>query len=132
MFAVFFVFVPASPAWCREIIFGSVLLACVVVSYMLAPLIPIDCFRSIIYPAQNVAVITVLVINTGAMFTHSEGIRARHVFAWITGTLSVLMIASSIYRMFVNAELSTVVISTSSLPTTALRKRNRSWNSIRT
>lgn len=89
----------------REIIFGSVLLACVVVSYMLAPLIPIDCFRSIIYPAQNVAIITVLMINTWAMFTHSEGIRARYVYAWITGTLSVLIIASSIYRMFVNAEL---------------------------
>ena len=60
----------------REIIFGSVLLACVVVSYMLAPLIPIDCFRSIIYPAQNIALITVLLINTWAMFIHSEGIRA--------------------------------------------------------
>ena len=89
----------------REFIFGSILLACVVVSYMLAPLIPLDWFRSIIYPAQNTSIITVLVINTWAMSVHTEGIRARYVYAWITGTLSVLMIASVIYRMSVNAEL---------------------------
>lgn len=89
----------------REFVFGAVLLFCVVVSYMLAPLIPIDCFRSIIYPAQNTSIITVLVINTWAMARHSDGIRARYVYAWITGTLSVLMIASAAYRMIVNAEL---------------------------
>ena len=89
----------------EEGLFGLGLLACVVVSYGLAPLIPIDIFRSIISPMQNAAIITVTLINTWAMARHSEGIRVRSVYAWIMGVLSLIMIAGVTYRMSVNAEL---------------------------
>ena len=89
----------------EEGLFGLGLLACVVVSYGLAPLIPIDIFRSIISPIQNTAIITVTLINTWAMARHSEGIRVRYVYAWIMGVLSLIMIAGVTYRMSVNAEL---------------------------
>ena len=89
----------------EEGLFGLGLLACVVVSYGLAPLIPIDIFRSIISPIQNTAIITVTLINTWAMARHSEGIRVRYVYARIMGVLSLIMIAGVTYRMFVNAEL---------------------------
>ncbi len=88
-----------------EMVFGFVLLAGVVVSYGLAPLIPIDIFLSIISPMQNTAIITVTLINTWAMARHSEGIRVRYVYAWIMGVLSLIMIAGVTYRMSVNAEL---------------------------
>ena len=88
-----------------EEVFGLVLFACMVLSYALAPLIPIDIFRSIISPIQNTAIITVTLINTWAMARHSEGIRVRYVYAWIMGVLSLIMIAGVTYRMFVNAEL---------------------------
>ncbi len=88
-----------------EVVFGLALTAAMVLSYILAPLIPIDLFRKIIYPVQNTAIITVLLINTWTMARHSEGIRARYVHAWITGTLSVVMIAGACYRMYVNADL---------------------------
>lgn len=89
----------------EEGLFELGLLACVVVSYGLSPLIPIDIFRSIISPIQNTAIITVTLINTWAMARHSEGIRVRCVYAWIMGVLSLIMIAGVTYRMFVNAEL---------------------------
>lgn len=89
----------------EEGLFGLGLLACVVVSYGLAPLIPIDIFRSIISPMQNAAIITVTLINTWAMARHSEGIRVRYVYAWIMGVLSLIIMAGVTYRMFVNAEL---------------------------
>ena len=88
-----------------EIVFGSVLLAAMVVSYLLAPFIPLDIYRSIVYPTQVAALITVLVINTWAMSRHSEGIRVRYVFAWIMGTLAVLIIAGACYRMFSHSDL---------------------------
>ena len=89
----------------EECLFGLGLLACVVVSYGLAPLIPIDIFRSIISPIQNTAIITVTLLFTWAMARHSEGIRVRYVQAWIMATFSVIMIAGVTYRMFVNADL---------------------------
>ena len=89
----------------EECLFGLGLLACVVVSYGLAPLIPIDIFRSIISPIQNTAIITVTLLSTWAMIRHSEGIRVRYVQAWIMGTISAIMIAGVSYRMSVNAEL---------------------------
>lgn len=88
-----------------EFIFGFVLLGCVGLSYMLAPLIPNDIFYLIISPVQNTAIITVTVINTWAMFRHSEGIRVRHIFAWISVSLSVVMILGVSYRMVVNSQL---------------------------
>ena len=88
-----------------EVIFGLLLTLTTVASYLVAPFIPIDLFRKIIYPAQNTAIITVLLINTWAMCRHSEGIRVRYVYAWISGTFAVLMIAGTCFRLMVNAEL---------------------------
>ena len=88
-----------------ELVFGLLLFAAVVVSYALAPLIPIDIFRSIISPIQNTAIITVTLISTWAMIRHTDGIRVRYVQAWIMGTISAIMIAGVSYRMSVNAEL---------------------------
>lgn len=89
----------------EECLFGLGLLACVVVSYGLAPLIPIDIFRSIISPIQNAAIITVTLLFTWVMIRHTNGIRVRYVQAWIMATFSVIMIAGVTYRMFVNADL---------------------------
>ena len=89
----------------EECLFGLGLLACMVLSYGLAPLIPIDIFRSIISPVQNTAIITVTLLSTWAMIRHTDGIRVRYVQAWIMGTISAIMIAGVSYRMSVNAEL---------------------------
>jgi len=88
-----------------EFVFGLVLLACVAVSIALEPLIPNDIFYQIISPIQTTAIITVSLVSTWAMWRHSEGIRVRHVYAWIMGTMSVVMTAGVVYRMLVNAEL---------------------------
>ena len=89
----------------EEYLFGLVLLALVVLSFGLAPLIPHKLFYEIISPVQNTAIITVTVLCTWAMIRHSDGIRVRYVQAWIMGTISAIMIAGVSYRMFVNAEL---------------------------
>ena len=89
----------------EECLFGLILLALVGLSYWLAPLIPHKLFYEIISPVQNTAIITVSLLWTWAMTCHSDGIRVRHVQAWIMGTFSAIMIAGVGYRMFVNAEL---------------------------
>ncbi len=89
----------------EEYLFGLVLLALVVLSYWLAPLIPHKLFYEIISPIQNAAIITVTLLCTWAMIRHTDGIRVRYVQAWIMGTFSAIMIGSVCYRMFVNAEL---------------------------
>ena len=89
----------------EEYLFGLVLLALVVLSYGLAPLIPHKVFYELISPVQNTAIITVTLLWTWAMIRHSDGIRVRYVQAWIMATFSVIMIAGVTYRMFVNAEL---------------------------
>ena len=88
-----------------EFVFGLLLFAAVVVSYILSPLIPSDLFRSIIAPVQNTAVITVTLINTWAMFRHNEGLRIRRIYAWFMAALTVLMIVGLCYRFRVNSEL---------------------------
>lgn len=88
-----------------EVVFGSILTLATVLSYLLAPFIPLDIYRSIVYPTQVTALITVLLINTWAMSRHSEGIRVRYVCAWITGTLAVLVIAGACYRLFSHSDL---------------------------
>ena len=88
-----------------ELVFGLLLFAAVVVSYVLAPLIPAYIFSSIISPVQNTAIITVTLINTWTMARHSNGIRVRRIFAWIMASMSVLMILGVGYRMSVNAEM---------------------------
>ena len=89
----------------EEYLFGLVLLALVVLSYGLAPLIPHKVFYEIIYPVQNTAIITVTLLFTWAMIRHTDGIRVRYVQAWIMAVFSVIMIAGVSYRMFDNAEL---------------------------
>ncbi len=89
----------------EEGLFGLGLLACVVVSYGLAPLIPHTLFYVFISPVQNTAIITVTLISTWAMARHTDGIRVRYVQAWIMAAFSVIMIAGVIYCMFTNAEL---------------------------
>lgn len=88
-----------------EAAFGIVLMAAVLLSYALAPLIPADIFRKFISPVQNTAVITVTLINTWAMFRHSEGLRIRRKYAWIMAALTVLFVVGVCYRFKVNAEL---------------------------
>ena len=88
-----------------EAAFEIVLIAAVALSYILSPLIPVDIFRSIISPAQNTAVITVTLINTWAMFRHSEGLRIRRIYAWIMAVLTVLFVVGICYRFKINAEL---------------------------
>lgn len=88
-----------------EFLFGWLLLAAVVLSYALAPLIPAGIFRSIVSPIQNTAIITVTLINTWAMFRHNNGIRVRRINAMIMASLTVLMIVGVCYRMSVNYEL---------------------------
>ena len=88
-----------------EAVFGIVLMAIVALSYLLSPLIPFDLFRSIIAPVQNTAVITVSLINTWAMFRHSEGLRIRRIYGWIMAALTVLFVVGIGYRFRVNAEL---------------------------
>ena len=88
-----------------EAVFGIVLMAIVALSYLLSPLIPFDLFRSIIAPVQNTALITVTLVNTWAMFRHSEGLRIRRIFAWIMAALTVLFVVGIGYRFKVNAEL---------------------------
>ena len=88
-----------------EFAFGLGLLAAVIASYALSPLIPADLFNLLISPVQNTAIITVTLINTWAMMRHNEGIRVRKIYAWIMATLSVVMIVGVCYRWMVNAEL---------------------------
>ena len=89
----------------EECLFGLGLLACMVLSYGLAPLIPHKIFYEIISPIENTAIITVTLLSTWAMIRHTDGIRVRYVQAWIMGTISAIMIAGVSYRMSVNAEL---------------------------
>lgn len=89
----------------EEYSFGLVLLALVVLSFGLAPLIPHKVFYEIISPVQNTAIITVTLLSTWAMIRHLDGIRVRYVQAWIMGTISAIMLVGVSYRMFVNAEL---------------------------
>ena len=88
-----------------EAAFGIVLMAAVVVSYILSPLIPVDIFSSIIGPVQNTAVVTITLINTWAMFRHNDGLRIRRIYAWIMASLTVVIIVSLFYRFKVNFEL---------------------------
>ena len=88
-----------------EAVFGLLLTAAVVVSYMLSPFIPADIFRSIIAPTQNVAVITITSVCSWLLFRHHNGIRVRYIFAWILAALSVIFVLGLLYRMRVNSQL---------------------------
>ena len=88
-----------------EAVFGLILAAAVVLSYLLSPLIPADIFRAIIAPTQNVAVITITSVCSWLLFRHHNGIRVRYVSAWILAALSVIFVLGLLYRMRVNSQL---------------------------
>ena len=88
-----------------EVVFGLILAAAVVVSYLLSPLIPADIFRAIVAPTQNVAVITITSVCSWLLFRHHNGIRVRYIFAWILAALSVIFVLGLLYRMRVNSQL---------------------------
>ena len=88
-----------------EFVFGLLLFAAVVVSYILSPLIPVDIFRAIVAPTQNVAVITITSVCSWLLFRHHNGIRVRYVSAWILAALSVIFVLGLLYRMRVNSQL---------------------------
>ena len=82
-----------------EFIFGAVLLALVGISYALSPLIDAEIFRLFISPVQNIAVLTVTVINAWALWRHSEGLRIRRYFSGVMACLALLTIISIFQRM---------------------------------
>lgn len=82
-----------------EFIFGAVLLALVVISYALSPLIDAEIFRQFISPVQNVAILTVTVINTWALWRHSEGLRIRRYFSGMMASLTLLTIIAIFQRL---------------------------------
>lgn len=88
-----------------EFVFGLLLFAAVVVSYILSPLIPADIFRAIVAPTQNVAVITITSVCSWLLFRHHNGIRVRYVSAWILAALTVIFVLGLLYRMRVNSQL---------------------------
>lgn len=88
-----------------ELVFGLLLFAAVVVSYILSPLIPADIFRAIVAPTQNVAVITITSVCSWLLFRHHNGIRVRYVSAWILAALTVIFVLGLLYRMRVNSQL---------------------------
>lgn len=82
-----------------EFVFGTLLLALVVISYALSPLIDADIFRLFISPAQNIAILTVTVINSWALWRHSEGLRIRRYFSGMMASLALLTIIAIIQRL---------------------------------
>ena len=82
-----------------EFVFGAVLLALVVISYALSPLIDAEIFRNFISPIQNIAVVTVTIINTWALWRHSEGLRIRRYFSVMMASLALLTIIAIFQRL---------------------------------
>ena len=82
-----------------EFVFGAVLLALVVISYALSPLIDAEIFRQFISPIQNIAILTVTIINTWALWHHSEGLRIRRYFSAMMASLALLTIIAIFQRM---------------------------------
>lgn len=82
-----------------EFLFGSVLLALVVISYALSPLIDAEIFQTFISPIQNIAVLTVTIINTWALWRHNEGLRIRRYFSGVMASLALLTIVTIWIRM---------------------------------
>ena len=82
-----------------EFIFGAVLLALVGISYALSPLIDAEIFRQFISPIQNIAILTVTIINAWALWRHSEGLRIRRYFSGVMASLALLTIIAIFQRM---------------------------------
>jgi hypothetical protein len=82
-----------------EFVFGAVLLALVGISYALSPLIDAEIFRLFISPVQNIAILTVTIINAWALWRHSEGLRIRRYFSGVMASLTLLTIIAIILRL---------------------------------
>ena len=82
-----------------EFVFGAVLLALVVISYALSPLIDAEIFQTFISPIQNIAVLMVTIINTWALWRHNEGLRIRRYFSEMMASLTLLTIIAIILRL---------------------------------
>lgn len=85
-----------------EFVFGVMLLALVVISYVLSPLIPVDFFQLILSPSQNIAILVVTMINAWAMWRHNEGLRIRKYFSGMMISLALLTLIALYVRYIAN------------------------------
>ena len=66
-----------------ELVFGFLLTALVVASYMLSPLIPLEVYRKIISPTLNCAILLCCAMSAWALFRHHQGIRVRKMSGYV-------------------------------------------------
>ena len=85
-----------------EVVFGLLLSAAVVVSYMLSPLIPTDIFRKFISPFEISAVAVLSGVCAWFLARHHEGMRQRWISAWIMGALTLIFIYGYYIRLHGN------------------------------
>ena len=69
--------------YCREIIFGVVLFACVLLSYYFARYIPLDFFDSALAPIMNGCIASVSIFGAILLFRHHEGVHVRILWACV-------------------------------------------------
>ena len=74
-----------------ELVFGFLLTALVVASYMLSPLIPLEVYRKIISPTLNCAILVCCAMSAIALFRHHQGIRVRKMSAYVMTAWVVVM-----------------------------------------
>ena len=76
-----------------ELVFGFLLTALAVASYMLSPLIPLEVYRKIISPTLNCAILVCCAMSAWTLFRHHQGIRVRKMSAYVmTAWVVVLFI----------------------------------------
>ena len=74
-----------------ELVFGFLLTALVVASYMLSPLIPLEVYRKIISPTLNCAILVCCAMSAWALFRHHQGIRVRKMSAYVMTAWAVVL-----------------------------------------
>ena len=77
-----------------ELVFGFLLTALVVASYMLSPLIPLEVYRKIISPTLDCAILVCCAMSAIALFRHHQGIRVRKMSAYVMTAWVVVMFIS--------------------------------------
>ena len=77
-----------------ELVFGFLLTALVVASYMLSPLIPLEVYRKIISPTLDCAILVCSAMSAWALFHHHQGIRVRKMSAYVMTAWVVVMFIS--------------------------------------
>lgn len=83
-----------------EFVFGILLSAAVVVSYMLSPLIPADIYRKIINPAINCFIISFCGSSAWFLARHHDGIRVRKFAAIAYAAWTVLLFVALGYKLY--------------------------------